>query len=52
MILVRCGPEKSTQDNEIKDYIDKRMRADPDLWLIELDIAEGERFAAETLCAD
>lgn len=27
----------------------KRRRSDPDLWVIELDIAEAERFAAETI---
>ncbi len=48
--LVRCGPEDATQDIEISEYISRRTRTDPDLWLIELDIAEGERFAAETLC--
>jgi hypothetical protein len=28
-------------------YLDRRRSRDPDLWLIELDIAEAERFAAE-----
>lgn len=27
----------------------KRIKMDPDLWLIELDIADAERFAAETI---
>lgn len=49
--LVPCGPSQPKQDIEIQDYIEKRRRADPDLWLIELDVAEGERLAAETLCA-
>lgn len=48
--MVPCGPRLDTQDTEISDYISKRKRADPDLWLVELDVAEGERFAAETLC--
>ncbi len=30
----------------------KRLRADPDAWVIELDIADAERFAAETLAAN
>jgi len=50
--LVRCGPPVDSQPIEITDYIERRKRADPDLWLIELDVAEGERFAAEILCAD
>lgn len=49
--LVACGPKQPSQDTEISDYISKRKRSDPDLWLIELDVADGERFAAETLCS-
>ena len=49
--LVHCGPKKDSQDTEISDYIARRKRADPDLWLVELDVADGERFAAETLCS-
>jgi len=32
---------------ELQALIDRRRRFDPDLWLIELDIASAERFAAE-----
>jgi hypothetical protein len=49
--LVACGPKSDSQDTEISDYIVKRKRSDPDLWLVELDVADGERFAAETLCS-
>jgi hypothetical protein len=31
----------------LQDLIARRRRFDPDLWLIELDIASAERFAAE-----
>ena len=31
---------------EFQEYIDRRADRDPDLWLLELDIAEPERFAA------
>lgn len=48
--MVRCGPKDGSQATELSDYISKRKRADPDLWLVELDVADGERFAAETLC--
>jgi hypothetical protein len=48
--MVPCGPKNDDQGIEISDYISKRKRVDPDLWLIELDIAEGERFADEILC--
>jgi hypothetical protein len=33
---------------EIDDFLAKRARFDEDLWAIELDIAEPERFIAET----
>jgi hypothetical protein len=47
--LARCGPENGAQDDEIINYIQRRTRSDPDLWLIELDVANGERLAAETI---
>lgn len=49
--LVACCPKHDSQDTEISDYIARRKRSDPDLWLVELDVADGERFAAETLCS-
>lgn len=38
-----------TADNqqELSTFLDRRRRFDPDLWLIELDVASVERFAAE-----
>ena len=40
---------KQVVDNEdvFKDYLTKRRRSDPDLWLIELDVPDAERFVAE-----
>lgn len=32
---------------EFQEYLDRRAGQDPDLWLIELDIADGERFVAQ-----
>lgn len=34
-------PENTT---EFSEYCDRRKRQDPDLWIVELDIADGERF--------
>lgn len=31
-----------------RDLIEKKSRIDPDFWLVELDIADAERFIAET----
>jgi hypothetical protein len=42
------GPGESSGSDEIRDFLAKRIRFDADLWAIELDIAEAERFIAET----
>jgi hypothetical protein len=33
----------------VQDFVRRRARFDEDLWAIELDIAEPERFIAETI---
>ncbi len=50
--LVRVGPGEAADGEEITAYWQRRRRADPDLWVIELDIAAAERFAAETFLLD
>ena len=42
------GPAESSGSAEIADFLARRARFDPDSWLIELDIADPERFIAET----
>jgi hypothetical protein len=49
--LTPCGPQGAVQQSEIYQYIERRTRVDPDIWVVELDIADGQRFAAEVLCA-
>lgn len=44
--LAPCGPDAADRPA----YIERRRRSDPDLWIIELDVPEAERLAAETLC--
>lgn len=34
--------------DELAQWIAKRRKFDPDLWLIELDVPDAERFIAET----
>lgn len=48
--LVRCGPENGGLSAESAQYLERRVRSDPDIWIVELDIAEPERFAAEIIC--
>lgn len=47
--LVRSGPAELGDESAVSDYWQRRRSRDSDLWVIELDIAEAERFAAETL---
>lgn len=43
-----AGPGESASSAEIADFLVRRTRFDEDLWAIELDIADPERFIAET----
>jgi hypothetical protein len=45
------GPSESSSSSEIREFLEKRARFDEDSWAIELDIAEPERFIAETTSA-
>ena len=44
----KAGPAESAGSTEIGDFLARRARFDEDLWAIELDIADAERFIAET----
>jgi hypothetical protein len=38
--------------SEVPDFVARRRRFDPDLWIIELDIPSAERFTAEMIGFD
>lgn len=40
--------ENIEQNKEFDNYLERRRAQDPDLWIIELDIAYGERFIGLT----
>ena len=42
----------STPSEDLDGYWRRRRVRDPDLWVIEVDIAAAERFAAETILDD
>ena len=44
----QVGPERGADPQSLTDWSQKRVRFDEDLWLIELDIPDPERFIAET----
>lgn len=46
--LVPAGPA-SGDVALVEDYWQARRQRDPDLWVIELDVAHAERFVAETI---
>lgn len=48
-IWAPCGPRDSTDPDEMSQYLERRRSRDPDIWIVELDIADAERFAAETI---
>ncbi|MEA3053847.1 MAG: hypothetical protein QOG72_2750 [Sphingomonadales bacterium] len=41
------GSQRIENPREVPDFIARQRRFDPDLWVLELDIASAERFAAE-----
>lgn len=46
--LIRSGPAE-TSDEAITAYWQKRRKSDHDLWVVEVDVAQAERFAAEMI---
>ncbi len=44
---LRVGPQDIENTEEFDQYLVRRRSRDPDLWVIELDIANAERFAAQ-----
>lgn len=47
--LVAAGPAELADEAEVRDYWQRRRLRDSDLWVVELDVAGAERFAAETI---
>lgn len=47
--LLPSGPSAFDDPDVVADYWQRRRSRDPDLWVVELDIASAERFAAETI---
>jgi hypothetical protein len=47
--LISSGPSALGDEAEVTAYWKRRKARDPDLWVLELDIPEAERFTAETI---
>jgi hypothetical protein len=50
--LLPSGPSGLDDEVSVANYWRRRRERDSDLWVIELDIASAERFAAETILDD
>ncbi|WP_448662756.1 DUF1491 family protein [Sphingomonas sp. CJ20] len=48
-MLLPSGPSELPDDAAVTAYWQRRRARDTDLWVIELDVASAERFAAETM---
>ena len=44
-----AGPQNVEGSEHFNPYIERRRASDPDLWVVELDVAGVERFAAEMI---
>lgn len=42
--------QEADKKDEFSQYLSRRCARDPDVWIVELDIAEAERFVAEFGC--
>ena len=42
--FVTTKSQDSENPQEFSEYLDRRRRQDPDIWIIEADIADAERF--------
>ena len=47
--LLSSGPAELADETAVSAYWKRRRERDSDLWVVELDIAGAERFAAETM---
>ncbi len=47
--IVVTADEANTE--KFRDSVNKLVQFDPDCWLIELDVADAERFIAETIAS-
>ncbi len=47
--LLPAATQSWGDSSELTQYLDRRLRSDPDLWIIELDVANAEQLAAAIL---
>ncbi len=47
--LLPIATQSGIDPDTLTQYIDRRVRSDPDIWIIELDVPNVERLAADIL---
>lgn len=45
-------PVESEFESELDDYLQRQIRYDPDLWIIEIEDREGRHFITETVAGE
>lgn len=50
--LIASGPKELRDESDATDYWKRRRSRDEDLWVVELDIPDAERFAAQLMSLD
>ncbi len=45
--FVRTKSQDPEKHHDFSEYLDRRKRQDPDIWILEVNIDEAERFIAE-----
>lgn len=45
--FVRAKQQDTEKPMEFQEYLDRRKSQDPDIWLLEVDIEDAERFIAQ-----
>ncbi|MFO1240819.1 MAG: DUF1491 family protein [Sphingomonadaceae bacterium] len=48
-VWARTGPQEAENKELFQQYLDRRQTRDPDLWIVELDVPDAERFVADRL---
>jgi len=44
--FIAAKQQSAEKPNEIYEYLDRRKKQDPDIWVLEVDIADGAQFIA------
>jgi hypothetical protein len=49
---VEAGPENVSDPQALADYLERRRKFDPDIWVVEIDLDEPETWLADFIGAE